>query len=71
MGYSVYKFTSSVYCVSNYDCESLTGTTVCKETVHGGAKTCQAPSTCTQVCSSEDFCDAANICQYGKLKFID
>ena len=58
----------SVYCVSNFDCESLTGTTVCKETVAGGAKTCQTSSTCTNVCSSEEFCGAANECQHGKSK---
>ena len=56
-----------MYCLSNYDCESLTGTTVCKESVHGGAKTCQASPTCTQNCPSDKFCDAANMCQDGKL----
>ena len=55
-----------MYCISNTDCESLTETTVCKETVAGGAKTCQASTTCTQVCASGEFCDHANICQYGK-----
>ena len=38
---------------------------MCKETVGGGAKTCQASGTCTQVCSSGEFCDAANTCQDG------
>ena len=57
----------SVYCISNMDCESLTGITVCKETVHGGAKTCQASTSCTQVCSSEEYCGASNVCQYGKF----
>ena len=61
----------SVYCVSNFDCESLSGTTVCKETVDGGAKTCQVSSTCTNVCSSEEFCSAANQCQYGKSKLLE
>ena len=55
----------SVYCVSNIDCESLSETPVCKETIPGGAKTCQASSTCTQVCSSEEYCNAINICYYG------
>ena len=57
-----------VYCISNTDCESLTGTTVCKETVHGGARTCQASTVCSQVCSYKEFCDAANTCQYGRLQ---
>ena len=57
-----------MYCISNTDCESLTGTTVCKETVHGGARTCQASTVCSQVCSYKEFCDAANTCQYGRLQ---
>ena len=56
-----------MYCISNFDCVSFTGITVCKETVHGGAKTCQSSTTCTQDCSSGDFCDAANVCQDGNF----
>ena len=65
----IIRFSSSfsVYCRSNSDCESHIGTTVCKETVPGGAKTCQSSTTCSQICSSGEFCDAANICQYGNL----
>ena len=59
-----------MYCISNADCESLIETNVCKETVAGGAKTCQASTTCTQVCSSGEFCDHANICQYGKSMIL-
>ena len=68
VNFVLYVPTVSVNCISNTDCESLTGTTVCKETVAGGAKTCQAESTCTQLCSSEAFCDGANICQYGNIQ---
>ena len=57
----------SVFCISNGDCENLTGATVCKETVAGGSKTCQASVTCNKACSSNEFCAASNICQNGKL----
>ena len=53
--------------MSNTDCEAITGKPICKETVAGGAKSCQAASTCTHPCASGEFCDAANICQYGNL----
>ena len=56
-----------VYCKYNSDCESPSGTTVCKETVTGGAKTCQTSSSCTQVCSASEFCDSANVCQDGNI----
>ena len=38
---------------------------MCKETVRGQAKTCQAATTCSQVCSSGEFCDSSNTCQDG------
>ena len=54
------------YCLSNADCSSDTGLPVCKETVYGGAKTCQAENSCKQACSDEQFCDFANICKNGQ-----
>ena len=51
-------------CNSHNDCSP--GNPVCKETVAGGLKICQAVSTCSITCSSGEFCDAANQCQYGK-----
>ena len=51
--------------MSNTDCKVLDGTTVCKQTVDGGAKTCQSAATCTQDCPSGEFCDSENVCQYG------
>ena len=45
----------------------MIGSYVCKETVAGGAKTCQYETACTQHCSVGQFCDAANLCQYGML----
>ena len=52
------------------DCESLIGTTVCKESIAGGLKTCQASSFCTQDCNLEEFCDASSICQNG-ISFLN
>ena len=52
-----------VYCISNTDCQ--VGSTVCKETVPGGAKTCQVESSCQVSCSSGQFCDAGDACQAG------
>ena len=63
------SYACSVYCISNIDCESLSGSTVCKENVAGGAKTCQASTTCTQDCSIGEFCDSANMCQNGNTFF--
>ena len=57
---------NSVFCISNIDCKSLTVTTICKEAIPYGAKLCQPSTSCTQACSS-GFCDAANICQDGKV----
>ena len=54
-----------VTCNSTLDCASLSDTTVCKESLAGGAKTCQVSDSCTKLCSSGHFCSAANICQYG------
>ena len=59
-----------VYCSSNLDCDSLSSSTVCKETVHGGAKTCREPETGTEDCSSHEFCAADNSCQPGKFLII-
>ena len=56
----------SVSCISNSDCESET--LVCKESVDGGQKMCQASSTCTETCSSVEFCDSTNTCQDSKVK---
>ena len=56
----------SVFCISTTDCETLTGTTVCKETIAGGVKYCQSSATCADVCSSGEFCDTDNICQDGQ-----
>ena len=50
------------------DCELLAGATVCKETLSGGPKTCQASTACTQTCSSGEFCDASSTCQDGIRK---
>ena len=58
-----------VYCNSNTDCEVIIGANVCKETIYGGAKTCQPSTSCTQICSSGEYCDASNICHDGKFEF--
>ena len=55
----------SAFCNSNSDCTA--GVTVCKETVDGGSKTCQIEASCKSLCSAGQFCDAANLCQYGNF----
>jgi hypothetical protein len=63
--YHYVNLSISVSCISNSDCEFET--LVCKESVDGGQKICQASSTCTETCSSVEFCDSTNTCQDSKV----
>ena len=59
-----------VTCISNSDCESISGNLICKETTPGGAKTCQPSYTCHLSCGSDQFCSSASVCQFGKNSII-
>ena len=56
-----------VSCISNADCQQQPDSPVCKETVYGGAKTCQESLSCTEECAESQFCDASNNCREGRL----
>ena len=57
---------SIVYCISNWDCQNFQDKPVCKESIPGGAKSCQASETCSQTCAEGLYCDAYGTCQNGK-----
>ena len=56
-------------CTTNSDCYTY-GTMICKESVVGGAKTCQTPATCLADCAALQFCNAANICIWTTGKIL-
>ena len=55
-------------CSTNSDCESSPSKPVCKETIPGGSKICQKPSSCSKGCLPGDYCAATNICRMGEPK---
>ena len=55
-------------CSTNSDCESSPSEPVCKETIPGGSKICQKPSSCSKECLPGDYCAATNICRMGEPK---